>query len=263
MTAGFDNSIAAPLLVVLWRCGMLLLMEFGRRAGARRLARDPQKGLAGLDVTAGAAFLLFGLLVGFTFSAATSRLEARRQLAVAEANDIGTAFLRLDLLPSESQPALRDLFRRYVDARLAAYGKLPDVAAARQELERSRGLQAEIWSSAVAATRRPGAHPDAAKLVLPALNEMFDITTTRTAAASMHPPRIIYAVLLLTGLGCAFLAGVAGSEARHRGWTHMITAAVLMGVVVYVILGLEYPRSGVLPVPNFDYLLVEARDAMR
>jgi hypothetical protein len=36
-----------------------------------------------------------------------------------------------------------------------------------------------------------------------------------------------------------------------------------MGVVVYVILGLEYPRSGVLPVPNFDYLLVEARDAMR
>jgi hypothetical protein len=80
----------------------------------------------------GSVFGLLGLLVAFTFSGASSRFDTRRHLIVEETNAIGTAYLRLDVLPSTVQPALRDSFRRYLDSRLAIYRKLPDAAAAKR-----------------------------------------------------------------------------------------------------------------------------------
>ena len=71
-------------------------------------------------------FALFGLLIAFTFSGGASRLDTRRQLIAEEANAIGTAYLCLDLLPASDQPALRGLFRDYLDSRLAVYRKLPE-----------------------------------------------------------------------------------------------------------------------------------------
>ena len=61
------------------------------------------------------------LLVAFTFSGAAARFDTRRQLIVEETNAIGTASLRLDLLPAAVQPPLRAHFRQYVAARLEVY----------------------------------------------------------------------------------------------------------------------------------------------
>ena len=95
--------------------GMLLLLEIGRRIGIRRMRKDAEGAQAGVGAIEGA---VFGLLIAFTFSEAASRFDMRRQLIVEETNDIGTAYLRLDLLPTDAQPALRENFRHYVDARL-------------------------------------------------------------------------------------------------------------------------------------------------
>jgi len=128
-------------------------------------------------------FSLFGLLIAFTFSGSASRFDSRRQLLAEEINDIGTAYLRLDLLPAGVQPALHGLFRDYVDSRLAVYRKLPELDAAKAELARSEKIQGEIWTRAVAATADSGADADASRLVLPSLNAMIDITNTRVMAA--------------------------------------------------------------------------------
>jgi hypothetical protein len=93
---------------------------------------------------------LFGLLIAFTFSGAASRFDARRQLIIDEANDISTAWNYLDLLPVNKQAAMRDLFRRYTDARIATFERLPDIPAAEAELATSLTLQDEIWKRAVA-----------------------------------------------------------------------------------------------------------------
>jgi hypothetical protein len=121
--------------------GTLALLETGRRIGLRRLAKDSEAARTGLGVVEGAIFALMGLLIAFTFSGAASRFDTRRHLVVEEANAIGTAYLRLDLLPSDAQSALRESFRQYVDARLTAYRKLPDIAAAMQELAQATKLQ--------------------------------------------------------------------------------------------------------------------------
>src|SRR6266436_2091797 len=120
---------------------MLLLLEVGRRIGLRRDPGDPQDAGAEIGVVDTAVFALLGLLIAFTFSGAASRWDTRRQLLVEEANAISTAYLRLDVLPPDAQSALREQFRQYVDARLAAYRSLPDVAAAKAELARSVKLQ--------------------------------------------------------------------------------------------------------------------------
>ena len=67
-----------------------------------------------------------GLLLAFLAGAA-SRFDARRSLIVQEANTIGTAYLRLDLLPAEAQVKLKEDFRQYVDSRLAIYRALPNL----------------------------------------------------------------------------------------------------------------------------------------
>ena len=92
------------------------------------MAGDPVGARAGAGVVDGAVFGLLGLLVAFTFSGAATRFDARRQLVVEEANAIGAAYLRLDVLPAAAQPALRARFREYLDSRLAAYRAVPDMA---------------------------------------------------------------------------------------------------------------------------------------
>jgi len=96
--------------------GMLACLELGYRSGWRAAQGDgaAQEGLGAIEA---AVFALLGLLLGFAFAGATARLDARRMLIVKEANAIGTAYLRLDLLPPADQPELRRLFRDYLDVR--------------------------------------------------------------------------------------------------------------------------------------------------
>jgi hypothetical protein len=258
-----------PLILVVLLCtaglfvGMLVCLEIGRRIGVRRLASDPESATVGLGTVEGAVFGLLALLVAFTFSGAAARFDTRRQLIVAEANDLGTAYLRLDLLPTAAQPPLREHFRQYVAARLAVYRQLPDVAAATEALRRASTVQTEIWAQAVAGSREPEAHPDAAKLLLPALNAMFDITTTRTVALQTHPPTIIFAMLFVAALASALLAGHGLAGGKRRNWLHMVGFAAIITVAVYVILDLELPRLGLIRVEAFDQALVDLLKGMK
>ncbi len=243
--------------------GMLLFLDIGRRIGTRRRAQDPEGAGAGTGAVDGAVFALLGLLVAFTFSGAAARFDTRRALIVEEANAIGTAYLRLDLVPASAQPALRDLFRRYMDSRIEVYRKLPDLNAAKAELAQSAKLQADIWNQAVAAGRLEGAPPAATMLLLPALNQMIDITTTRTMAGQIHPPMVIFLMLFGLALAGALLAGYGMAGGKSRDWLHMLAFAAVLALAIYVIIDIEYPRLGLIRVDAFDQVLVEVRASMK
>jgi hypothetical protein len=155
-------------------------------------------------------------------------------------------------------PRLRDLFRQYVDSRLAAYRKLPDVEAAKAELEHSLAVQSQIWSQAVAAARSSPS-PATATVLLPALNEMIDMVTTRTAATTMHPPLAIYAMLFALALVSALFAGAAMAGSHQRSSLHMVGFAAVLAASTYLILDLEYPRFGLIRIDEADQLLVDVR----
>jgi hypothetical protein len=258
-----EPPISPWLYAVLLFFGMLILLETGRRLGVRRRMTESESERGSLGTIEGAVFALFGLLMAFTFSGAALRFNEKRMLVAEEANTIETAYLRVHLVPPEEQPPLQDLFRQYVDSRLEAYRKLPDMEAAKVEMARSKKLQEEIWIEAVAATKLRKAHPDAGKLLLPALNDMIDITTTRAMALQLHPPRIIYVLLFGLGLICSLLAGYRMSSGQRRSWLHIVGFTAITVIIVYVMLDVEYPRAGLIRIEASDQLLVDAREAMK
>ena len=253
-----------PLLYcVLLFVGMLAMLEAGRFVALRGGGGAPDDSRGRFDTVEAAVFALFGLLIAFTFSGAANRFLEKQMLVAEEANDIGTAYLRVDLVAPPAQPALRELFRQYLDARIAAYERLPDVSAAMSEMAKSKELQNRIWAGAIQATRSPDAASNAALLLLPALNTMFDITTTRTMALQMHPPKVIFALLFALGLLCSLLAGHRMALRGRRNWLHILGFAVFTAAVVYVILDVEYPRIGLIRISGADRVLVELRRSMK
>lgn len=242
--------------------GVLASIEVGRHLGLARLVRDPQGLAKGVGAAEGAVFALLGLMLAFTFSGAASRFQDRRFLITDEANAIGTAWLRLDLLPADAQPELRTLFRRYVDLRLAAYANVEDEAATLAKLQEGAALQGQIWSLAVAAGDRPEARQPATMLLLPALNEMIDITTTRTAAARNHPPLAVFLLLGTLALAGSLLVGYNVAVNPSRSWIHSLSYAAAIALSVYVILDLEFPRLGLIRIDEADQVLVDVRRSM-
>ena len=240
--------------------GMLAFAEVGRRIARRRAAHDPDGAWHGTGVVDAAIFGLFGLVIAFTFSGAASRFDTRRNLIVDEVNAIGTAYLRLDILPVEAQPGLRDSFRRYLDSRIQVYRKYPDGAAVAAELENVKRVEGEIWTRALAAERDSA---PAARLLLPALNSMFDISTKRTMAMNMHPPTAIYAMLFGLALIASMIAGYGMARAESRAWFHVIGFAAVIAIVAYVVLDIEHPRVGFIRIDPLDRALVDLRGSMR
>lgn len=241
--------------------GTLGMLEIGRWAGRRRMESDPESAKASTGTIDGAVFGLLGLLIAFTFSGAASRFDERRATIVEEANCIGTAWLRLDLLPTTAQPPLREKFRQYLDARLSAFRKIPDLAAASADLKQATTLQTEIWAQAIAACRDSGSQPTT-MLLLPALNQMFDIATSRTAGAQMHPPMLIYGLLGMMLLAASLVAGVGLSMGRVRSWFHGTAFVLVMTLTVYVIVDFEFPRVGIIRIHGFEQVLVDLRQEM-
>ena len=242
---------------------MLLVLETGRRIGKRYYSMEESDHHRGNRILVESAIYgLLGLLIAFTVSGAANRFDARRTLTVQEANAIGTAYLRLDLLPAAAQPELRRKFRRYAEARLAVFRLLPDFAASNAEAVRANELQRSIWNEVIAAL--PGVPQSATLMLLPALNEMFDITSSRAIAGQAHTPLVILCALAVLALFCCLLAGYGLAGENPLGSAlRMIGFALIVTLTIFVILDLDYPRVGLIRLDYADQALIDVLAGMR
>jgi hypothetical protein len=252
------EAIVAGCLLVM----MLVSMDVGYRIGHRRKSSDPQTSIEVIGTVDAAVFGLLGLILAFTFSGASDRLVLRRAQIVQEANAIGTAYLRVDMLAKSDQPAIRELFRSYLEKRIEVFDKFQDRAASKAALEKAEQSQRNIWSRSVASCSADP-KPDACLLMLPALNEMIDITTTRTMATLTHAPSAILMLLILLALAGGMLSGYAMSRQPVRSIVHMLLFSLVVSAAVYVVLDLEYPRAGVINLRSMDEALYQLRETMR
>jgi hypothetical protein len=261
-SGSMPNFLLIIFIIVSLGVIMVIMLETGRRIGKRRMALDPEGSTAGLGVVDAAVFALMGLIIAFTFTGAAARFDTRRQLIVEEANDIGTAYLRVDLLPAEAQPQIRAWFREYLDTRITMYRSIPDMNAVNAAMNKGNELQKKIWDASVNATR--GSENTANTiLVIQALNDMIDITSTRLGGTRIHPPFAIFGVLGLLALVCSLFAGYGMAGSKTRSWLHFIGFAMILVVVIYVIIDLEYPRIGFIRVTAMDIHLIELKQLMK
>ena len=248
----------AVISIVLF-VAMLACLELGRRLGRRVIAVDRRRTGASGRVEA-AIFALLGLLLGFAFAGAMSRFDSRRQLVIREANAISTAYLRVDLLASNQQ-AMRHLFREYLDARIRVYENIPQDLRDRRIAEAAR-FQRQIWALAVMAGRDDPT-VNTGQVVLPAINDMIDVTTARTLALRTRMPTLILALLCGVALFSGVMAGYSMSSRQRRSLPHMLAYAACVAFTVYVVLDLDNPREGLIRLASAEDLLEDLRASIQ
>ena len=254
------NPAAGGATAVAAFFGILICLAIGRRVAKWAIAREAGERPPTVGSLEAAVFALLGLMIAFTFSGALNRYDGRRLQAVDEANAIGTVWFRMDMMPAAAQPQLRDTLRKYVDSRIDTYRKLPDVAAAQQEVVRSQKLQNELWAQALAAVRTSDDRLATEMLMIPALNQMFDVSASRIAATMIHPPIIIYMMLIGLALVSALLAGYQSADEVDP--IHRFGFATIIALTIYVIFEIEYPRLGLVRIDSIDQLIVNVRASM-
>jgi hypothetical protein len=232
-------AIAVGLLAV-----MLLATETGYRLGRRRAADDDKSVDMVITTVLSATLGLVGLLLGFSFAAAGSRFIDRMDVIVRESNAIGTAYLRTDLLDEPYRGTCRRALRDYTATRIELFGEweAEKVAPIRA---RSEALQNVFWKAAIDGVRKEGKFDET---VLPPMNEVIDLHTTRHAMEHRHIPVLVFSLLIAcTAVALSALGYGCGKKGR-RHWASTSSLGLLLAAVLWIVLDLDYPRAGLLQI---------------
>jgi hypothetical protein len=190
----------------------------------------------------GGTLTLLGLLAGFTFSMAVGRYDQRKNLEEAEANAIGTEYVRLDLLSGSDAGPLRELLRRYVDARMRFY-TTRDEGQLRQLDSETAQLQGELWAGVA---RAGTAKPDAVTaLAVQGMNDVLNSQGYTQAAYWNRIPRAAWLLLVAIAIFCNFLIGY-GAHARRA--SSFLVMPIALSITLFLIADIESPRGGVIRV---------------
>jgi len=241
---------------------LLVALDVGYRLAQRSATPDPALSHEGIGVIEAAVFGLLGLLLAFSLDGAMARLDVRRQLVVEEATSIRAAYDRIALLPDADQPEMRRLFREYLDKRLNAYAKFPNQAAAEEAMGAAEEVERQIWKRAVTASKN-NPDRDVGLLLLPAINQMEHVTTARKMALHTHLPPLVFVLLISMALLSGVLAGFAMAKRPRRSWLHLVLFAFVIASSIFILIDLEYPRTGHVQLQAVDKVLVDLRDSIQ
>lgn len=232
------------LIVGLLLLALLAAIESGFRYG-RKASSNADEALKGqVNTIQGSLLGLLALLLGFTFSQALQRYDARSNAVVAEANAIGTALLRIELLPQDMRSPIRSELQRYLDLRISSGNVSLDKVDERAEALRAvETAQRDLWELGAAAISAPQAG-----IVVQGLNGMFDAYTARNAALDRHVPEIVLFLLFSTFLLTACLVGYSSGVSRNRASFPTYVLVLLITTLVFIIIDLDRPRRGVIEV---------------
>jgi hypothetical protein len=215
----------------------------------RLLAKPTAVRSEGASLIMGGATGLMGLLIAFTLAMSSERYEARRELVVAEANALSTAYLRDSALPGAAGAHLDTLIAQYGQERLAFFDAGRDQARLRQVALRTDALQDEIWRETMAALVLPHKEPVDTAVIF-STNEMFDLASSRMAARQWQVPSAILWLLIFISIGTA---GLCGYNLGLHGDRHIIATSVLLvmiAVSIGLIFDMDEPTLGLIWVPQ-------------
>ncbi|MBX3359094.1 MAG: hypothetical protein KF745_11795 [Phycisphaeraceae bacterium] len=246
-------QIGVPLLLV--AC-LLASVEIGYRVGRRRLRGSDSVKVFETGAIQGAMLGLLGLLLGFSFAGAAGRFIERQDLISREANAIGTAYLRSDLLDETHGAALRAALAAYVDHRVVTSRSLQRGLTTQAAAEIAE-FHRRLWRAARAGVE---ARPPTMVLVIGSVNEVIDLHAARIAAGRKHLPALVLALLLCCSILSLGVMGYAGALSRHRNTTMTSVIAILIGAALWTTIDLDWSRIGLIRVS--DSALVELQGAI-
>ena len=204
-----------------------------------------------------ATLTLLGLIIGFTFSMAIGRYDQRKNYEEAEANAIGTEYVRADLLPAADAAKVRALLRNYLDQRVLFYMTRGEQQI-RQINARTAQLQTELWSALLA----PAAAQQTPMVAL-AVWGMNDVLNSQgyTQAAWRNRIPIAGGVLMAAiAICCNVLVGYGARNVKARGIL-LLVLPLVVSISFFLIADIDSPRGGFIRVhpQNLESLVESLR----
>jgi hypothetical protein len=232
-----------PLVFVISIFFLVLSVWIG--ANLLRKLRKPEEGVRGdFGVILGATLTLLGLLIGFSFSMAISRYDQRKNYEEAEANAIGTEYVRADLLPSADAAKVRALLRSYLDQRVLYY-TTRDGQQILQINARTAQLQAELWSTVVASVGKTPL-PAVASAVL-GMNDVLNSQGYAQAASWNRIPTAAWILMAAIAVSCNLLIGFGAHNVKAERVLLQVLPLVV-SISFFLIADIDSPRGGVIRV---------------
>jgi hypothetical protein len=221
------------------------ISESGYRLGTWWQDRMPEESEGPTGMIVGSLLALMGFLLAIATGMAADRFDTRRALVLAEANSIGTTYLRAGYLPEPASSEIRGLLREYVPLRIIGVADMADV---RVRMTRSTELQTELWSIAEGLARTTP-ESDVLVLFIESLNETIDLHETRVVAGIYA--RVPETIILLLFSGTILTLGMVGYNAgltRRRSPVTAFAMIAVLGAVITLVVDLDRPRDGFLKV---------------
>jgi len=217
------------LWLAVW-CGARLKHKF-------KLEEDIQ---SDFSIVEGAALTLLGLIIGFSFSMAVSRYDQRKTYEEAEANAIGTEYLRADFLSQEEADHTRELLRRYTEKRIASYGTRNE-AKLQQIADETTKIQDQLWQS----VSRPAiARPSVLMTqVTGGMNDVINSQGYTQAAWWNRIPTTAWGMLFSVAILSNLLVGYGAKQMRG---SFFIVLPLMIAISFFLIADIDSPRWGVI-----------------
>jgi hypothetical protein len=248
-------SLLGVALVILVSMTLAALAGYAIRRWEIRRARrrDQEVEHSQESYLVGSILGLLALLLAFSFSMALDRYEERRHLVVQEANAIGTAYLRSQLLDEPHRGRLSQLLVDYTDNRIHLANSPREHNA--RLIAVNDQLLTETWAAVTAARDSALAHGISTPLLM-TFNEVIDLDTERKVARQVRVPApvllLLYGFLLLTALVLGYVL-----EDR-RGRIGAAVLFILLSLYVSIIADLSRPTSGTIRESQAPMLMLQA-----
>ncbi len=246
-----------PLLVLALS---FLLLWLSTRVGAtllrrkRKLQESMREDFGTILTT---TLTLSGLIIGFTFSMAIGRYELRKTYEEAEANAIGTEYVRVDLLPVPQADTLRPLLRQYVDERVLFY-TARGAEQIREIAGRTAQLQTRLWST-VAGTAATQPTPVVA-LALAGMNDVLNSQGYTQAAWWNRIPQAAWMLMIAISVIAHMMIGFGTQSAKAESALFAVLPLVV-SISFMLIADIDSPRAGIIRVKPQN--LIAVAESMR
>jgi hypothetical protein len=233
-----------PLVVLIVTFAVLSLSTWiGERVRGRREVDDAVRD--DFAFVLGAASTLLALVVAFTLSMAVGRYDQRKNLEASEANALGTAYVRAELLPNEDAAKVRTLLRRYVDRRLAFYTAGVWQQNAVENDPAFARLQGDLWAAVSGAAKKQPTPVTA--LAVAAVNDVLDSSGFTQAAWRNRVPVGAWLLMAAIALCSTMMLGYSARRPRSERPLLLILPG-LVAIAFFLIADIDSPRAGMIPV---------------
>jgi len=239
------NSILITIILFLLIVGM---HEIGMKIGERYENKSDDDSKSQTTAIQGGIIGMLALILGFTFSMAVQRFDNRAAAEIAEANAIGTAILRTNLLANPYNTKAEELIEDYIRNRLEINNTdLTETKTREKYQKQTLKIQQEIWGLGITAAQLDP-NPVTSGLFISSVNDMIDAQGKRNDQLRRQVPPTIFYILFIIFIATGGLIGYASGLGKKTSRVPSIVLSFLICLIVFIIIDLDRARRGTIQV---------------